>query len=150
MEPEARELVDRHAVIDTITTLFLATDARDWERVARCFAPVVLFDMSSAGGGPPAALAPTQITSSWDMGLRPIEAIHHQAGNFQVRLDGDEADASCYGVAWHYRHTRSGENTRTFVGSYDFHLVRRGDWRIDRFRFYLKFIEGNARLEQSD
>ena len=150
MEPQLRDLLDRQAVVDVIATLFVATDARDWEVVARCFAPTVLFDMSSAGGGPPAALAPTQITSAWEIGLRPIEAIHHQAGNYQVRLRGGEADATCYGVAWHYRATRSGENTRTFVGSYDFHLVRSAGWRIDRFRFNLKFIDGNARLDQEE
>jgi hypothetical protein len=55
-----------------------------------------------------------------------------------------------YGVAWHYRRTRSGQSTRTLAGSYGFHLVRHGDWRIGRFRFNLKFIEGNTRLEQSD
>jgi hypothetical protein len=62
--------------------------------VARCFATTVLFDMSSAGGGPAA---------------------------------------------------------RTLVGSYNFHLVRGTDgWRIDRFRFNLKFIDGNARLEEAE
>ena len=147
MDAALQQLVDRAAVVDTITTVFVATDARDWERVARCFAPSVLFDMSSTGGGPPATLAPTQITSAWAVGLEGIEAIHHQAGNYQIQLGGEEAAVSCYGVAWHYRATPSGQNTRTFVGSYDFHLLRGAEgWRIDRFRFNLKFIDGNPRL----
>jgi hypothetical protein len=150
VEAQLQLVLDREAVIATITDLFVGTDGRDWERVARCFAPTVLFDMSSAGGGPAAPLAPTQITSAWAVGLDPIQAVHHQAGNYDVRITGDEAVASCYGLAWHYRPTRSGRNTRTFVGSYDFHLVRGDGWRIDRFRFNLKFIDGNATLEQEE
>jgi hypothetical protein len=150
VDAQLRLLLDREAVIGTITALFVATDQRDWERVARCFAPSVLFDMSTAGGGPAAPLAPTQITSAWAVGLAPIQAVHHQAGNYDVRIRGEEAEASCYGMAWHYRPTRSGRNTRTFIGSYDFHLVRGDGWRIDRFRFHLKFIDGNPGLEQEE
>ncbi|HSP36040.1 MAG TPA: hypothetical protein VLU46_17140 [Thermoanaerobaculia bacterium] len=59
------------------------------------------------------------------------------------------AHAFCYAVAYHYRKTKSGRNTRTFVGSYDFDLHRRdGQWRVGRFKFNLKFIEGNPNLEQ--
>ena len=37
---------------------------------------------------------------------------------------------------------------RTFVGSYDFTLVRDGSaWRIDGFRFNLKYMDGNPNLE---
>jgi hypothetical protein len=45
--------------------------------------------------------------------------------------------------------TRSGRNTRTFVGSYDFRLARRDDrWVITGFTFKLKYIEGNRELER--
>lgn len=61
----------------------------------------------------------------------------------------DRATASCYGIAYQFRRTRSGHNTRMFVGSYSFVLERGGDhgWRITGFRFDLKFIDGNAQLE---
>lgn len=56
----------------------------------------------------------------------------------------------CYGVAWHYLQNKTDRNTRTFVGSYDFHLVNQdGEWKIDRFKFNLKFIDGNPDLEKS-
>lgn len=36
------------------------------------------------------------------------------------------------------------------MGSYDFHLSKADDrWEIDRFRFNLKFIDGNPDLEGS-
>ena len=66
-----------------------------------------------------------------------------------MEVNGEEATAFWYGIASHYRKTRSGRNTRQFVGSYDFRLVRhRGEWRISSFRFNLKYLDGNLELEQ--
>jgi hypothetical protein len=141
-------LIERSRITDVINRLFMATDARDWSTVRACFATEVLFDMSSLGAGPAAPMSPDAIASAWESGLAPIEAVHHQSGNFVVHVDGPEASASCYGVAYHFRRTRSGRNTRVFVGRYDFHLLRDGEWRIDRFRFNVKFVDGNATLEQ--
>jgi hypothetical protein len=63
--------------------------------------------------------------------------------------EGDRADASCYAIALRYRPNASGRNTRTFVGAYDLGLRRIGGrWRIDRFRFDAKWIEGNLELEK--
>jgi len=74
----------------------------------------------------------------------------HQAGNFRVTVHDDTADAFCYGMASHYLPNPSGRNTRVFVGSYDFGLRRQdARWRIDRFRFNLKYVDGNLELEKS-
>ena len=141
-------LVEQHRIAEVINTLFVATDAREWERVRGCFAARVTFDMSSAGGAR-AELSPEQIASGWEAGLAPIESIHHQVGNLSVRCSDTDATASCYGIAYHHRAVKSGRDTRVFVGSYDFHLGRvGGDWRIDLFRFNLKFIEGNRELDK--
>jgi hypothetical protein len=103
----------------------------------------------SLAGGEPATLTPQDIAAAWASGLAPIEAIHHQVGNLSVKVSETEATASCYGIAYHYRRTYSGQNTRVFVGSYDFHLQRRSDgWRIDLFRFKVKFVDGNLELDK--
>jgi hypothetical protein len=142
-------LLEKDRIIDTINALFISTDKRDWPAVRRCFAELVFFDMTSMTGGSPSRLTPEQIVAGWDQGLRPIEKTHHQAGNYHVDVHGEQATAFCYGIASHYRATRSGRNTRLFVGSYDFHLLRTdGRWQIDSFRFNLKYIDGNAELER--
>jgi hypothetical protein len=141
-------LLARQAIVDTITTLFVATDARDWESVRACFAPEVHFDMTSLAGGEPRQMSPDEIAAGWEHGLAPIEAVHHQVGNFRVDLRGSEASAFCYGIAYHYRRHPSGRNTRVFVGSYDFGLREDGGrWRINGFRFDAKFVDGNLGLE---
>jgi len=148
-EKAVRDLLEKEAIAKVLNRLFLATDARDWPRVRECFADSVHFDMTSLAGGQPARLSPAEIAAGWEAGLLPLDALHHQTGNLEVSVSGDEATASCYGVAWHYRRTRSGRNTRVFVGSYDFHLARSGEaWRIDLFRFNSKFVDGNLELER--
>lgn len=143
-------LVERQNVIDVITDLFVATDQRDWTTVLDCFAPQVLFDMRSLTGAAPSRIAAQDIVAGWEQGLASLKAVHHQAGNFKVRVAGSEAVAFCYAVASHYLPNPSGRNTRVFVGSYDFQLTKDGArWRITLFRFNLKYIEGNLELEKS-
>ncbi len=143
-------LLDRQRIVDVITELFVATDERDWRRVVECFAPQVRFDMRSLGGAEPATVPATEIAAGWERGLARLQAVHHQAGNFRVQVRGDEASASCYAIASHYLENPSGRNTRVFVGSYDLGLRRDGSrWRIDRFRFNLKYVDGNPDLEGS-
>jgi hypothetical protein len=143
-----RDVIERQRIADVIHTLFVATDAKEWERVRSCFAPSVAFDMTSLSGGTPAQVSPQEITAGWEAGLAPLEAVHHQIGNLSVHCEAAEATASCYGIAYHYRRTKSGRNTRLFVGSYDFHLrLQDRQWKIDRFRFQSKFVDGNLELE---
>jgi hypothetical protein len=147
LEQQVGLLTAQNEVIAVANRLFLCTDKRDWQCVKDVFAPEVLFDMTSLSGGHPSRLTPQQIADGWDQGLKNLKAIHHQAGNYQTTLKGKEADLFCYGIAFHYLPNPSNQNTRTFVGSYDFHLVRTdAGWKIDRFKFNLKYIEGNKDL----
>jgi hypothetical protein len=143
-------LVEKQKVIDVITDLFVATDQRDWTTVRNCFAPQVMFDMHSLTGTAPGMVAAKDIVSGWEQGLAPLRAVHHQAGNFKVSVEGNKAVAFCYAMASHFLPNPSGHNTRVFVGSYDFELKKEGaQWRITMFRFNLKYVEGNLELEKS-
>jgi hypothetical protein len=148
MDQKISELLEKQAIVETITRLFVSTDRRDWESVRACLTDQVMFDMSSMGGPETGMVSAASIIEGWETGLRPLHAIHHQAGNFLVEVGGDRATAFCYGIASHYLPNLSGQNTRVFVGSYDFTLVKSGgSWRISAFRFNLKYIEGNRQLE---
>lgn len=146
---QAGVLYEQNEIVGTINRLFIGTDQRQWEKVKECFNKEVLFDMTSMAGGEPVKMTPQQIVDGWEKGLAGITAIHHQAGNYLVTVKGGEADAFCYGMAVHYLQNPSKMDTRTFVGSYDFHLLKQGAaWKIDRFKFNLKFIEGNKDLHK--
>jgi hypothetical protein len=144
------ELIKKSDVKDTVNRLFIGTDNRDWPAVLECFAEHVHFDVSSMTGEAPKEMTAKDIVAGWDEGLKHLEAIHHQAGNFLIDIDQSEAKVYCYGTAWHYLPNQSGRNTRAFVGSYDFGLFYwRGRWKINAFKFNLKFIDGNPDLENS-
>jgi hypothetical protein len=142
-------LLAKDAVHDVITSLFVETDERNWEAVRACFAPYVLFDMSSLTGAEPARLAAEAIVEGWRAGLAAITAVHHQIGNLRIEVGDGEASAFCYGTATHFRKTASGRDTRTFVGTYDFHLTHdKPIWTVDLFRFKVKYVDGNLDLEK--
>jgi hypothetical protein len=143
-------LLEKEKVKETVNRLFISTDNRNWGEVSSLFASEVLFDMTSMVGGDPVTLTPQEIVTSWDKGLKPLKAIHHQTGNYIVSINQNEADVFCYGIASHYLPNKSNQNTRTFVGSYDFHLIKNDEkWQIDKFKFNLKYIDGNLKLEAS-
>lgn len=142
--------IEQNKIIEVITRLFVGTDNRDWAQVKDCFTGSVWFDMSSMGAGDPGYLSPDNIVAMWDKGLKPLKAIHHQAGNYLVTVNGTKAEAFCYATASHYLPNKTNNNTRMFVGSYNFELEKGGDgWRIFKFKFNLKYVEGNQNLENS-
>ena len=97
------ELWDRLAVQDAINELFVATDSKAWDRVRATFADEVHFDMTWLAGGEPTTMTPEAIAGAWSEGLGPVKAVHHQTGNYVVRVEGEGATATCYGTATHYK-----------------------------------------------
>lgn len=145
-----QSLIEKDAVKNRVEQLFIATDNRDWLAVKDVFADKVHFDMTSLAGGQPVTLTSQEIVDAWDKGLKALKAVHHQTGNYQITIQNNAANVFCYGIAFHYLPNKTNRNTRTFVGSYDFHLIKNeGKWKIDRFKFNLKFLEGNLDLESS-
>ena len=144
------KILDRQEIVDTITRLFVGTDRRDWLQVESCLADNVTLDMTSLAGGQPMQMSSVQVAKGWKDGLQVIDHVHHQVSNFEVTISGDEASASCYGIAFHHRMLNSPDNIRTFVGSYLIHLIRANPgWKIDRFRYDSKFVAGNLELENA-
>jgi hypothetical protein len=140
-EAELEVLMARQEIVDTITRLFIGTDNKDWAAVKDVFADEVHFDMTSLAGGEPAVLTSRQIADAWEDGLKDVDRIHHQTGNYLVKVNGAQAEAFCYGIATHYR-SQEEKKVTTFVGSYDLHLVREdGGWKINMFRFNSKYVE---------
>jgi hypothetical protein len=146
---ELDTLVAKDRITSCLHQLFISTDNRDWVAVRACLDDTVRFDMTSLAGGTPVDLTPQQITDAWEAALKPIDHVHHQAGNLEIQVLGDRATAFCYGIALHHRPVASGNNIRRFVGSYDFELraIDRG-WVISLFRFNAKFVDGNLELEK--
>jgi hypothetical protein len=143
----AHELLDHHHISELVTKLFVYTDRRDWNGLLNdVFTAHVHFDMSVFGD--PASLRPaTAITDAWKAGFADLDAVHHQNGNHLISLNGDTASIHADAIAMHYKASATKGRTRTFVGSYTMGAIRTtAGWRVDRFAYHLKFVDGNAEL----
>ena len=136
-------------VVELVNKLFVYTDSRQWNKLLdEVFKEEVLFDMSSAGAGPAKKMKASEICNMWDQGFTGIDHVHHQSGNFIVRfIEGIEAEIFCYAIAIHYKASATKGKTREFVGSYNFSASFTDlGWRLDSFKYNLKYINGNADL----
>src|SRR5438309_3917722 len=94
--------MDTLKIIETVQTIFIGADERDWELCGSAFAETVHLDYTSLAGGEPADLPAEKILESWKAFLPKFKATHHQLGNFVVHEESDSATVFFYGTASHY------------------------------------------------
>ncbi|HEY0743433.1 MAG TPA: nuclear transport factor 2 family protein [Chryseosolibacter sp.] len=140
----------REAVIELVNKLFIYTDSRQWHLLIKdVFKEKVYFDSSSLDGAPAMELVAGAICDRWREGLKDIDHVHHHTGNFIVDFYNEEVQAKvfCYATASHFKESASRGKTREFVGAYELHASFTDfGWRIDKFRYDLKYITGNTEL----
>jgi hypothetical protein len=137
-------------LIELANKLFIHTDDQHWDKLlTEVFTDEVLFDMSSLGAGDAKKLKATEICDMWKQGFAGIDAVHHQSGNYIVDFkSADNADIYCYAIALHFKKSATQGQTREFVGSYNLHAVFTDiGWRLDAFRYTMKFVTGNLDLK---
>lgn len=141
----------RDEVIELVNRLFVYTDSQQWNKLVKeVFKEKVLFDMTSLGSGEAKEMTAAAICDLWRKGFAGIDHVHHQSGNFIVDFneDGIEADVFCYATATHYKQSATQGKTREFIGSYNLHASFTDlGWRLDSFRYNLKYITGNEELK---
>ncbi|MFG1796777.1 nuclear transport factor 2 family protein [Nocardia sp. NPDC049149] len=143
---ENSSVADRLAIIEVVTRMFVYTDQRRWsELVGEVFTAKVDFD-GGFGDGVSERNA-VDVVEGWREGLADLDAIHHQSGNHLIDLQGDAATVHADSIAVHVKNSASNGHTRRFVGSYDLGTVRTPEgWRVNRFHYHLKVIDGNVDL----
>ena len=104
--------------------------------------------MTSLGAPNVEHWTPQRICDEWIDALRGLDAIHHQAGNYIIDINGSTANAKVYAITSHYKQVTLNGHIREFVGSYDFHFTKTGKaWKLDEFKFNLKYMTGNVELD---
>lgn len=141
-EAEVQNFIERQKVEDVVNRLFIETDGKNWSAVRALFTDEVDFDMSSLTGAPLAKLPSEKITDMWDKGLKLVEQVHHQSGNFLTEINGLTAKVYCYGTATHFKNPHLKNRVTSFVGSYNLQLVKINNaWKISALRFNKKYVE---------
>ena len=133
-------LAERQKVVDTVNMLYMSTDAKDWDKVASLFTNAVHFDVRSLGAKEVETKSGKEIANGWRDGLKDVNQVFHQSGNFQVKLFGSKAEVRCYAIAKHFL-PKTSFKERTFVGSYEYCLEKvKGQWKINKFVYDNKYI----------
>ena len=144
------QFTEREQIVETVNKLFVYTDNQEWRKLQdEVFTSEIELDMISMGAERKERVSSREICYRWEKAFEELDAVHHQAGNYIVEINGDEAKVMAYSIATHYKESASKkEKTREYVGSYDLHLTKAyGDWRIDKFKYNLKYSQGNLTLE---
>ncbi len=138
----------RDQLIELANRLFIYTDELHWDLLqAEVFHKEVHFDMASLGG-PVKQMAASEICDMWKSGFEGIDAINHLAGNYLVTISENEAEVFAYATATHYKESAKLGKTREFIGTYKLGMIMtNAGWRINRFTYTLKYMNGNLSLE---
>lgn len=138
----------RDQLIELANKLFIYTDERNWSLLkTEVFHERVDFNMSSLGG-PVRQMTATEICDMWKEGFEGIDAINHLAGNYLVKASENEAEVFAYATATHFKESAQMGKTREFVGKYHLGMTKTQEgWRINRFTYILKYMNGNLTLE---
>ena len=138
----------RDQLIEVANKLFIYTDEQDWEMLQKeVFQEEVHLDMSSLGG-PVSVMSALEICEMWKTGFEGIDSVNHLAGNYLVTIKEKKAEVFAYATATHYKEAAQNGKTREFVGTYKLGMVHtKKGWRINRFVYTLKYMNGNIALE---
>ncbi len=141
--------MDKITLTELANKLYMYTDEQRWQDLLdEVFTTDIWLDVSSMGGGEPVMIKAADLCNMWQEGFKGIDQVQHQAGHYIININGDNAAIFGYAVAYHYKASAANGKTRTFVGSYDLKAVNTDKgWRLNQFKYNLKFIDGNATLE---
>jgi hypothetical protein len=127
----------------TISRLFAAVDARDWQQVEAVMDDKVLIDYTSMSGGSPSWLAPRQITDAWAAFLPGFDLTNHEIFDIQSSDHDDSTQFHFKGRAEHF----IGKESWVVEGTYDALLVKKEEgWKVSQFKFKLQGQTGNTQL----
>ncbi|HEY2725721.1 MAG TPA: nuclear transport factor 2 family protein [Parafilimonas sp.] len=138
---------ERDKIVEVVNKLFVYTDMQDWSKLQNeIFSDEVFFDMSSLGGKK-METTPREICEIWKNGFAGIDSVNHLAGNYLIEINDTTSTVFAYSTATHYKKSATKGKTREFVGTYNISLINKeSGWKIDRFKYNLKFANGNADL----
>lgn len=141
--------MDKITLTELANKLYMYTDEQRWQDLLdEVFTTDIWLDVSSMGGGDARIVKAADLCNMWEEGFKGIDQVHHQAGHYIINVNENDASIFGYAVAYHYKASAVNGKTRTFVGSYDLKAVNTDKgWRLNQFKYNLKFIDGNVTLE---
>lgn len=142
---DARQLVLRDGVRQSIITMVNAVDSKQWSTVRAQFADTVFVDYSSMTGQPGGDVKATELVEGWQQLLGQVDS-HHLLSNFEVTVEGNRAQALSHVYA---SHTSEGVEYWDVFGRYRHTLSHiQGQWKVTGLTFTAQGQKGNLTFFQ--
>lgn len=137
------DVADRLEIEDVVGAVSLFADLGDYDSAAKMFTPDATFDYSGIMGPEAANIGLKQYWDDVKAFVPGFETTHHQASNFDVRVDGDKATCTSMVRAF----LRIGDKSFENGGVYHHRFVRTPKgWRITWLTYELRFEKGDKSL----
>jgi len=140
VDERARAAADRAEIENLLVRYAIALDTRDWELLASCFVPDVVYRFAHVGD----VEGIDGVVEICRRSLDPLDASQHLIASPYVEVHGDEARSRCSFQAQHVREGLEGGRNFVVAGTYVDRLRRTEDgWRIVRRELERTWTEGN-------
>lgn len=133
LEQQVRDLIDRAAIDDMVTTYATSVDTENWERFRTVFKDTLFLDFGTFDPSLSREIAADELVEI-SKKVGNFDSTQHLIGNRRITVDGDRARCIADLNAAHYIE-KDGQNHCCFLhGTYTYELERTGDgWKIDRY-----------------
>jgi hypothetical protein len=140
--------LERHAVQEAVTRVFVRCDRRDWSALPEVLGDPVAVDYTSLNGGEPAVVGRDDLVEAWRGALGGFDTTHHLLGSFLIDdLTRDSASIRFYAIATHVLRAAGENPVWTVAGHYDAAVHRASaGWQLAALTLHTDWITGNQQL----
>lgn len=130
---------------EVITTMVNAIDTKEWDIALDQFDRIVYVDYESLSGQPGADVPSKELVGNWSRLLKIVKT-HHMLTNFDVEINGDEAEIFSHVYA---SHDAKKVGYWDAYGRYHHKLKKKdGKWKITYMKLIMHGQKGNKKFLQ--
>lgn len=129
----------------TVVTMVNAIDTKKWDTAIDQFDRIVFVDYQSLSGQPGAEVPAKALVGNWEKLLKKVNT-HHMLTNFEVEINGDEAEIFSHVYA---SHDAKRVGYWDAYGRYHHKLKKKdGKWKITFMKLIMHGQKGNKKFLQ--
>ncbi|MEM7206452.1 MAG: alpha/beta fold hydrolase [Pseudomonadota bacterium] len=137
---------ESEAVRQSIVRMVNAIDAKQWDVAVKQFDNSVFVDYSSLSGQAGSTVDASALVGNWEGLLARVDT-HHLLGNFEISVNGDQADTSSHVYASHIA-----DGVEGYWDAYGRYLHKlkkiNGEWKITSMTLVMHGQKGNLNFLQ--
>ena len=133
---------EKQAIQQTIVRMVNAIDKKAWDEAEQEFTEDIFTDYSELFGQPGTTVKTKALINNWKQLLQAPVQTHHMLSNFEIQLNGDQAESYTHVYA---THTQAGITHWDVFGRYHHKLTQSPTgWKITSMKLLLHGQKGNT------